>query len=128
MRLSPTWAHQAVSSCTTHTAPVARGRWSSGSCRPISTISVCACAQRQVQERQWIEQRLRQRGKARDQRLAGDLRGARAIGMATHAIEGADQCSARLGHDGNTILVLFAGADQADFGIFDLQNRPPPFG
>ena len=33
-----------------------------------------------------------------------------------------------LGHDGNTILVLFAGADQADFGIFDLQNRPPPFG
>jgi hypothetical protein len=48
--------------------------------------------------------------------------------MATHAIERADQCSSGLGYDGNTILVLFAGADQADLGMFDLQNRPPLFG
>ena len=81
-----------------------------------------------MQECQWIEQRLRQRGKPRHQRLAGDFRGARAIGMATHAIERTDQSGCRLGNDGNTILVLFAGADQTDFGIFDLQNRPPPFG
>ena len=48
--------------------------------------------------------------------------------MATHAIERADHCSGGLGHDGNTILVLFAGADQTDFGMFDLQKRPPPLG
>jgi hypothetical protein len=48
--------------------------------------------------------------------------------MATHAIECADERSGRLRHDGNTILVLFAGADQTDFGMFDLQNRPPLFG
>jgi hypothetical protein len=48
--------------------------------------------------------------------------------MATHAVERANQCSGGLGYDGNTILVLFAGADQADLGMFDLQNRPPLFG
>jgi hypothetical protein len=48
--------------------------------------------------------------------------------MAAHAIERADHGSSGLGYDSNTILVLFAGADQSDFGMFDLQKRPPLFG
>jgi hypothetical protein len=48
--------------------------------------------------------------------------------MATHAIERADHCCGGLGYDSNTILVLFAGAEKTDFGMFDLQNRAPLFG
>jgi len=81
-----------------------------------------------VQEREWIHQGLWQREKPRNQGLAGDFCSTRAIRVAAHAVKRPDQRSSGLNDDGNTILVLFAGADQTDFGIFDLQNRPPPFG
>src|SRR5580698_2918873 len=42
MRLSPTCAHQLACCCTRHTAQVARGRCSSGSCAPSFTTSSCA--------------------------------------------------------------------------------------
>ena len=48
--------------------------------------------------------------------------------MAAHAIEGGDQRGVRIDRDGDAILVLFASAEQADFGEFDLQNRLPAFG
>ena len=85
-------------------------------------------AQRQVQESERIQQRLRQGCESRNQCLARDFRGARAFRVATHAVERPDQRGSGLDDDGNTVLVLFAGADQADLGMFDLQNRLPPFG
>ena len=64
-----------------------------------------------------------QRAEQRREHMARDRKD-QAVGQSLRT----DHCRGGLGYDGNTILVLFAGADQTDFGMFDLQNRPPLFG
>jgi hypothetical protein len=81
-----------------------------------------------MQERERIDEWLRLRRQARQNHGARGLRGLGAIGMAAHAIEGGDQRGIGADRNRHAILVLFTGAEQADFGEFDLQKRSWVFG
>ena len=122
MRLSPTCAHQEAPCCTRHSAQVARGRCSSGSDAPSLTTSSCARPEHQVEEAQRIEQRLRGMPEGIEHDLAGDLRGARTVGVAAHAVDD-DEQRRMLGHGGgDPVLVLLAPAQEADVGVLNPQE------
>ncbi len=59
-----------------------------------------------------------------DYRRSEGIDGPLFIGMATHAIEGGDERGVAVHRDGDAVLVFFAGPEQADFGVFDLQTVP----
>ena len=81
-------------------------------------------AEREVQEAERIEERLRLRAVQLEHRLAADLRRARAIGMAAHAVHHDEQCGAVAVGDCGAILVVFAIAGQAGFGELDRHASP----
>ena len=84
-------------------------------------------AQRQVQEAERIEQRLRRLPEALDQRLLRDLGGALALGVAAHAVA-RDQQRGLLGHgDADAVLVGIASALKAEFCVFDPQASSERF-
>ena len=79
-------------------------------------------AERQVQEAEGIEQRLRRVPEGLDQQLLRGLGSERTVGMAAHAVDH-DQQRGVLGHgDGTTILVVLAPPDQARFCVLDTQS------
>ncbi|GMU69197.1 MAG: hypothetical protein AMXMBFR37_15290 [Steroidobacteraceae bacterium] len=75
----------------------------------------------QVQEADRIEQRLRRMPEGLDQHLERDVRGALAVGMTAHAVDG-DQHRGVLGDCGrDAVLVVLARSDEAEFGVIDAQ-------
>ncbi len=78
-------------------------------------------AQSQVQEAERVEQRLRRVPERLDQHLLRDLGGARAIGVAAHAIDDHEQRGMFRNRHGAAILVVLAPTQQADIGVFDAQ-------
>ena len=70
---------------------MARGRSSSGSCRAERHHVLVRGTERQVQEAERIEQRLRRLLEALDHGALRDLGGALAVGMAAHAVAGDQQ-------------------------------------
>jgi uncharacterized protein (TIGR00255 family) len=81
--------------------------------------------QRHVQESERIDEWMWLRGETGEQRATRELCSTRAIGVPTHAIKSRDQRHVWIDGGGEAILILFPRADQADLGIFDLQNQPP---
>ena len=65
-------------------------------------------AERQMQEAERIEDRLRRVPEAFDQRLDGGLRGLGAIGMTTHAVDDDEQGGMLRDRDGYAILIVVA--------------------
>ena len=79
-------------------------------------------AERHVQEAQRIEQRLRGMPERFEHGFLGDFGRAGAIGVPAHAVDDREQdCPVRVG-DGDSILVFFAVADQAQVRMLDLQG------
>ena len=122
MRLSPTCAHQA--GALLHQATRA------GGARPLLERQrraelddfLVRAAEHQVQESQRIEERLRAVPEGIEHDLAGDLRGARTVGVAAHAVDD-DQQRRMLGDGGGyPVLVLLAPAQKAEVGIFNPQE------
>jgi uncharacterized protein (TIGR00255 family) len=78
-----------------------------------------------MQEGQWIDEWMRNRSEAGQHRPAGKLGRMRALGMTAHAVKRGDERCLAVHRRGDAILVLAARPDEADLGIFDLQNPPP---
>ena len=104
---------------------MARGRCSSGSCAPSLHDFLVRAPQRQVQEAQRIEQRLRGVPEGLDDHLLGYLGGAGAIGVTAHAVDDDEQGGVLGNGRAHPVLVLFAPTQQADFGTFDSQRTNP---
>ena len=86
-------------------------------------------ADREVQESERIEQRLGLGAEQVEHHLAADFGGARAVGVAAHAVHDDEQRRAFARGDRGTILVVFAVAGQADLGALDrhaLTGGPMP--
>jgi hypothetical protein len=80
-------------------------------------------ADRQMQEPQAVEERLGRVPEGVDDHLLRDLCGARAIGVASHAIDDDEQRRVLGNGRADPVLVLFAPAQQADVGTFDAQEQ-----
>src|SRR6185437_11728810 len=94
-----------------------------GQRRPELDDFLVRAAEDQVQEALGIEQRVRRVGEGVEHYLAGDLRGARTVGVAAHAV-GHEQQRRMLRHrGGDPVLVLLAPADEADVGVLNPQEE-----
>ena len=101
---------------------MARGRCSSGTFTPSFDHFFVRAAQRQVQEAERIEHRLRRVPERLEHDLERRLRGARAVRVTAHAVDD-DQQGGMLGdRDGDAILIVVAITEQADFGVLDAQG------
>ncbi len=104
-------------------------------CRPRSKLDFeirphfhelgVSSAYSEVQETLWIKNRLRNLAEGVSNGLPGRLGSERAIGMASHSINGKEQNSVRSRQYSDPILVFFAASDQAQFRIFYLQLLIP---
>ena len=81
-------------------------------------------AEGQVQESERVEQRLRQVVEHVQHDPAAGLRGARAVGVAAHAVHGDEQHRTIAGRDCGAILVVLAIAHQADVRELELHASP----
>ena len=78
-------------------------------------------SQRQMQETQRIENRMRRLPKCFDQGRERGFGGARAFRMTAHAVDHDQQHCLVRGRHGNPVLIFFAVPDQAHVRGFDLQ-------
>ena len=82
---------------------------------------VCA-ADREVQEAFRVEQRPAGLPELCDHGADGDLGGAGAIGVATHAVYDREERRVVIERDGDPVLVFFAIAEEAQIRVLDLQG------
>ena len=92
---------------------------------PSADHSGMCRTQRQMQEGQRIDQWLRLCRETLQQRLARQFGCASTFGVAAHAVEDSDQRHFGLDGGRDAILVFLTRTDQAELGVFDLQDRPP---
>ena len=100
---------------------MARGRASTLKPAPELDHFLVRPAQRQVQESQRIEDRMRRLPERLEQRRERGLGGARAFGMAAHAVDHHQEHGLLGGRDGDPVLIFFAVADEAHVRGLDLQ-------
>jgi hypothetical protein len=79
-------------------------------------------ADRQVQEPVGIEQGPARFPEFREHGADRDFGGARAVGVAAHAVDDREEHRAVVDGDGDAILVLFAIAEKAQVRVLDLQG------
>ena len=90
--------------------------------QPEAHHFLVSAADAEMQETERIEHGMRHALEGFDHDLLCDLRGARAFGMATHAID-REQQRGVLGHYRNgLVLVVFPGSEEADVGVIDVQG------
>ena len=78
--------------------------------------------ERQVQEAEGIEKRLRRFPEGSHEGVAGGRSRERALGMPAHAVDHHEQCGMRGDGQCATILVVVATSDEAGFSVFEAQR------
>src|SRR6185437_17147680 len=80
-------------------------------------------AEDQMEESHRIEERLRGMREGVEDGLARDLRGARTVGVAAHAVRDEEQRRMLRHGDGDPVLVLLAPAQEADVDVLNAQEE-----
>jgi uncharacterized protein (TIGR00255 family) len=93
-----------------------------GQVQPDAHHLLMGTAERQVQESERIEQRLRGMPERLEQGLEGDLGRARTFGVAAHAVHDHQQHGMLGDGHRNPVLVLLATPEETQIGVFNLQG------